>query len=162
MAQEIERKFLVKGTEYKRLAQGILYRQGYLSRQRERVVRVRVVGDQGYLTIKGINRGAERDEFEYAIPVSDANLILTNLCEQPLIEKYRYRISWGKHVWEIDEFLGDNEGLVLAEIELQTADEQFEIPSWIGEEVTADPRYFNSNLSLHPFKYWSDESQVKC
>ncbi len=157
MAKEIERKFLVKGDSYKRLATAILFRQGYLSRQKERVVRVRVVGDKGYLTIKGENRGAERDEFEYAIPIADAHQLLDQLCERPLIEKYRYTIPWGKHIWEVDEFLGENLGLVLAEIELKAVEEQFDKPDWIGQEVTGDPRYYNTNLTQHPFSQWKDE-----
>lgn len=157
MAKEIERKFLVKDDSYKRLAKPILFRQGYLSRQKERVVRIRVVDDNGFLTIKGENRGAERDEFEYTIPVADANQLLDQLCERPLIEKFRYKITLGRHVWEVDEFLGENSGLVLAEIELQAVDEQFDKPDWIGREVTGDPRYYNTNLSLHPYSQWKDE-----
>ena len=118
MGKEIERKFLVKGDAWKALAPGIRYRQGYLNSSFDRTVRVRTIGDQGFITVKGPNNGIARLEFEYVIPADDANEMLTELAEKPLIEKNRYRILRGKHVWEVDEFLGDNAGLVVAEIEL--------------------------------------------
>ncbi len=154
MATEIERKFLVKGDEWRKLGKGTVYRQGYLSTVKERVVRVRTIDDKGYLTIKGITTGATRLEFEYEIPVKDANQMLDELCERPLIEKTRYVVEYGGLTWEIDEFAGENQGLILAEVELSSEDQQIELPDWIGEEVTGDPRYFNSNLIKHPFTRW--------
>jgi adenylate cyclase len=151
MAKEIERKFLVKGEAWKALAAGVKYRQGYLNSVKERTVRVRTIGGKGYLTVKGITTGATRSEYEYEIPAADAGAMLTDLCEKPLIEKNRYTIRMGDHVWEIDEFFGENQGLVVAEVELASEDQVFEKPGWIGEEVTGDPRYFNSNLIKHPF-----------
>ncbi|MFZ5517585.1 MAG: CYTH domain-containing protein [Candidatus Zhuqueibacterota bacterium] len=154
MAKEIERKFLVNGDAWRKLARGIHYRQGYLSTVKERTVRVRTVDAKGFLTIKGITVGASRSEFEYEIPVDDANFMLDHLCEKPLIEKYRYKIPFEGHVWELDEFEGDNQGLIVAEIELKHEDEMFQRPQWIGQEVTGDPRYFNSNLTKNPFTTW--------
>jgi len=154
MAKEIERKFLVNGDAWRTLAQGVHYRQGYLSTVKERTVRVRTVDAKGFLTIKGITIGASRSEFEYEIPVEDANAMLDHLCEKPLIEKYRFKIPFAGHVWELDEFEGDNQGLIVAEIELQNEDETFQRPQWIDQEVTGDPRYFNSNLTKNPFTTW--------
>ncbi len=154
MATEIERKFLVEGDAWRRLAAGDEFLQGYLSTVKERTVRVRVVGDRGQLTIKGITVGATRTEFEYEIPVADARHMLAELCERPIIEKTRYRIDWNGVTWEIDEFSGVNEGLVVAEVELEHEDEQIVLPDWIGEEVTDDPRYFNANLIAHPYTSW--------
>ncbi len=154
MAKEIERKFLVKGEAWKALARGTSYRQGYLNSVKERTVRVRTIDDRGYLTVKGITTGATRSEFEYEIPAADADAMLTDLCEKPLIEKNRYKIPAGKHTWEIDEFFGENQGLVVAEVELASEGQAFEKPDWVGGEVTGDPRYFNSNLIKHPFTKW--------
>jgi adenylate cyclase len=154
MAKEIERKFLVKGEEWRALAEGTKYRQGYLNSAKERVVRVRTINDKGYLTIKGITVGATRSEFEYEIPLEDTDFMLDNLCEQFLIEKNRYKINIGDLVWEVDEFFGKNDGLIVAEVELTSEDQEFDKPDWIGEEVTADPRYFNSNLVKDPFIDW--------
>ena len=154
MGKEIERKYLVKGTAWKALAAGTVYRQGYLSTVKERTVRVRTVGAKGFLTIKGLTTGVTRAEFEYEIPAEEANAMLDGLCERPLIEKTRYKIGVGAHTWEVDEFQGDNEGLVVAEVELKSADEKPEIPAWVAEEVSSDPRYFNSNLVKKPFKTW--------
>lgn len=154
MGKEIERKFLVQGDSWRALAKGTVYRQGYLSTVKERVVRVRTIDDNGFLTIKGITTGVSRAEFEYEIPTEDANLMLDNLCERPLIEKTRYKIALDGLTWEIDEFAGDNQGLIVAEVELQDENQQFEKPDWIGEEVSGDPRYFNSNLIKHPFMNW--------
>jgi CYTH domain-containing protein len=152
MAKEIERKFLVKEGSW-RQAKGSQYRQGYLNSIKERIVRVRTISDKGYLTIKGITVGASRMEFEYEIPLQDANELL-KICEKPLIEKIRYTMEDGGMVWEIDEFAGDNQGLIVAEVELDSEDQQFPRPDWIGEEVTGDPRYFNSNLIKNPYKKW--------
>ncbi|HVZ21291.1 MAG TPA: CYTH domain-containing protein [Vicinamibacterales bacterium] len=156
MAREIERKFLVIGTAWMAGANGVRFRQGYLSTVKERTVRVRVEGERALLTIKGPTVGVSRLEFEYPIPVPDAERMLDALCERPLVEKTRYRIPIGSHVWEIDEFAGDNEGLVVAEIELAAPDEPFERPAWIGREVSDDPRYFNANLVRAPYRTWTD------
>lgn len=159
MGQEIERKFLVTGDGW-RTNIGAHYRQGYLNLDKARTVRVRTVhylasGEQhGYLTIKGKSVGASRTEYEYEISVVDAHELLDQLCHRPLIEKVRHRIPQGALTWEIDEFLGENSGLVVAEIELSHADQPFEQPDWLGQEVTADPRYFNSSLVEHPFAQW--------
>jgi CYTH domain-containing protein len=121
---------------------------------RERTVRVRTVDAAGYLTIKGMSHGAARAEYEYEIPVADADELLDSLCERPLIEKTRYRVEHGGLVWEIDEFDGDNRGLVVAEVELKSADQAIVKPAWLGEEVTADRRYFNASLVEHPYTKW--------
>ncbi len=154
MGKEIEKKFLVKDDRWRQLAEGTVYRQGYLSVVKERVVRVRTIGDTGYLTIKGLTVGASRLEYEYEISVSDSNEMLDQLCQKPIIEKKRYKVEFGGLTWEIDEFFGDNDGLIVAEVELEDENQEFEIPGWIGEEVTSDPRYFNSNLTRHPFTKW--------
>ena len=154
MAKEIERKYLVVGDAWRSLAVGTLFRQGYLSTVKERTVRVRVAGDRGYLTIKGITVGAVRSEFEYEIPRADADQMLDELCEQPLIEKTRHEIEAGDLTWEIDEFAGVNEGLIVAEVELEDEAQEIALPDWSGAEVTNDPRYFNSNLIAHPFSEW--------
>ena len=153
--QEIERKFLVKSEEWRALASRKYYKQGYLSRHKERTVRVRIAEENAFLTIKGKSVGATRAEFEYSIPVGEAQMLLDNLCEKPLIEKYRYTLAYEGFTWEIDEFLGDNEGLIVAEIELPAEDTPFALPTWTGEEVTHDARYYNSNLSEHPYKQWT-------
>jgi CYTH domain-containing protein len=124
---------------------------------KERTVRVRTVGDQGFLTVKGITVGASRSEYEYEIPVADANEMLDRLCERPLIEKTRYRIPHGGLVWEIDEFEGENRGLVTAEVELKDQQQAVTPPNWVGEEVTGDPRYFNANLVAKPFSSWESK-----
>ncbi len=153
MGKEIERKYLVSGTQWKDAAAGTLYRQGYLNSQKERVVRVRTMGDKAALTIKGISVGATRLEFEYDIPFEDCQQLL-ELCEQPLIEKTRYKIEHRGLIWEIDEFHGVNDGLIVAECELESEDQQIDKPKWVGDEVTSDPRYFNSNLIANPFSTW--------
>ncbi|MGF1535502.1 MAG: CYTH domain-containing protein [Elainellaceae cyanobacterium] len=155
MATEIERKFLVSGDGW-RTAEGVLYRQGYIQTQNQATVRVRLAGDRGYLTIKGPTAGLARAEFEYEIPVSDASAMLTDLCDRPLIEKHRYRIPTGNVVWEVDEFHGDNKGLILAEVELTHPDQPLALPDWVGREVSHDPRYFNSQLAQYPYCDWSD------
>ena len=154
MGTEIERKFLLQGDAWRSLATGMRYRQGYLSRAKERTVRIRTAGDAAFLTIKGLAAGATRAEYEYAIPLEDGNEMLDTLAEQPLIEKVRYTIAYGNAVWEIDEFLGENQGLVVAEVELSSEDQPFDRPEWLGEEVTGDPRYYNSSLVAHPYSRW--------
>ena len=152
MAIEIERKFLVTGDAW-RSAPAVFYSQGYLNRDKSRTVRVRIAGEEAFLTIKGQSVGASRAEFEYPIPLWDARELL-GLCEQPLVEKYRRKILFEGLVWEVDEFLGENQGLVVAEVELPSEMAYFTKPEWVGQEVTEDPRYFNSNLSKAPFSSW--------
>lgn len=154
MGVEIERKFLLRGEAWRALGQPVLLRQGYLSSHRERVVRVRIEGSQAMMTIKGRSEGNTRGEWEYPLPLTDAQEFLERLCERPIIEKYRRRIMHAGMVWEIDEFLGVNAGLVVAEIELESADQAFDMPAWIGVEVSDDARYFNANLIGHPFSQW--------
>ncbi|NVM77913.1 adenylate cyclase [Duganella sp. SG902] len=154
MGVEIERKFLVRGDGWMALGEPVFFKQGYLSSHKERVVRVRIEGERAVLTIKGANQGATRGEWEYEIPVAEAAELLDGLCEQPLIEKYRRRITYAGNVWEVDEFLGANAGLVVAEIELRSEDQPFDKPDWIGEEVTSDLRYLNSNLIKRPYSTW--------
>jgi CYTH domain-containing protein len=155
---ETERKFLVDREKWSQLSKpaGVLYRQGYLSIDADKVVRVRVAGDRGYLTVKGKSETISRPEFEYAIPAGDA-LEMLDLFVPSGIIKTRTRIPAGKHTWEVDEFQGDNEGLVVAEIELEDADEIFEKPGWVGEEVTGDERYYNARLSIHPYRTWKKQ-----
>ena len=152
MATEIERKFLVKEGIWRK-EKGTQYRQGYLNSAKERIVRVRTLDDKGYLTVKGLTVGASRLEFEYEIPYQDADAML-GLCEKPLIEKTRYKVTAEGYVWEIDEFYGENQGLIVAEVELESEEQTFPRPDWVGEEVTGDPRYFNSNLIKNPFTKW--------
>ncbi|MCW5313869.1 CYTH domain-containing protein [Nostoc sp. KVJ3] len=154
MAQEIERKYLVRGDSWRGLAEGSVYRQGYIATQDQATVRIRIVGEKSYLTIKGPSIKYSRLEFEYPIPVEDAQEILETLCERPFIEKIRYQIESGGLIWEIDEFDGVNKGLILAEVELNDENQQIELPTWIGQEVSDDSRYFNSNLVKHPFSQW--------
>ncbi len=154
MGFEIERKFLLKGEQWRRFGKGVHYRQGYLSRAKERIVRVRSFNKKGFLTIKGVTIGATRVEYEYEIPIHECNAMLDNLVEKPIIEKIRYKVDYKGFTWEIDEFLGENQGLIVAEVELESEDQSVEIPEWIGREVTQDPRYFNSNLIDHPYTKW--------
>lgn len=154
MGVEIERKFLLKDSSWKRGNAGKYYCQGYLTREKGRTVRVRVVEDRAFLTVKGLSNGPSRSEYEYEIPVSDGQELLDTLCYQPLIEKKRYLVSYAGMIWEIDEFLGANKGLVVAEIELESVGQKFEKPPWAGDEVTGDPRYYNSRLCVNPFDSW--------
>lgn len=153
MGVEIERKYLVRGDAYRALAPGVACRQGYLCTDPARVVRVRLLGDRAFLTIKGPTAGATRAEFEYAIPPADARELL-DLCEAPLVEKMRYAVPFAGLVWEVDEFHGANAGLVVAECELQSEDQPVDKPDWVGEEITGDARYFNSSLVARPFTTW--------
>jgi adenylate cyclase len=154
MGIEIERKFLVVGDGW-RQAPAVPYAQGYLNRDKQRTVRVRVVEDSAWLTVKGASTGATRAEFEYPIPVADARQLLA-LCDGPLVRKLRRVVVHAGLTWEIDEFQGDNAGLVVAEIELVAEDAPFERPAWLGAEVTHDARYFNSNLATAPFCTWPE------
>lgn len=154
MAVEIERKFLVIGQPWQQ-APGVWFRQGYLNRDKARTVRVRVAGDAAFLTIKGVSVGATRAEFEYPIPLADAEALLA-LCEGPLVEKTRYLLDHAGTRWELDVFAGDNAGLVVAEVELLSEDQVFAHPDWLGAEVTQDARYFNSNLARHPYRQWAE------
>ena len=154
MGAEIERKFLVAST-WKPTDAGTYFKQGYLSSVKERVVRVRIAGSKAKLTVKGITTGVSRAEFEYEIPVDDAAYMLDQLCEQPLIEKRRHLETVGGKQFEIDVFLGANQGLVIAELELSSEDEAFEKPPWLGAEVSGDERYYNNNLIARPFTTWS-------
>jgi len=155
MAKEIERKFLVRGDAWRALAKGIMYRQGYLNSAKERTVRIRTADARAFLTIKGITVGATRNEYEYEIPFDDGKEMLDTLAEKPLIEKKRHKIRSGNLTWEVDEFLGENAGLIIAEVELASEDQVLGKPSWVGDEVTEDPRYFNVNLVKKPFTRWS-------
>jgi adenylate cyclase len=154
MGIEIEKKFLLKDNSWKIGATGTRYRQGYLSGEKGRTVRVRTVGSIGFLTVKGPTDHGVRLEYEYEIPEKDVLEMLERLCITPIIEKTRYKVEFSGFIWDIDVFSGDNEGLIVAEIELDSSDQEFDVPPWIGQEVTDDPRYFNSNLSRHPYKLW--------
>ena len=152
MAKEIERKFLVQAS-WKPQDEGIKIAQGYLSTVPERTVRVRIKGDKGYLTIKGKNQGISRAEFEYEIPLGDAEELL-KLAEQPILSKTRYLEQHGNRLWEIDVFAGENQGLVVAEVELPDEQAEFSRPDWLGQEVSGDVRYYNANLIKKPFSLW--------
>ncbi len=158
MAIEIERKYLVLQEKWESLIkpEGLFFRQGYLLTDPKKTIRVRLTKDAGYLTIKGLSVGASRPEFEYEIPASEAKELLDNFAVAE-IEKRRYKIIFANKMWEIDEFLGDNLGLIVAEIELKSEMEIFELPDFIGAELTGDERYFNSSLSEKPFKNWGKE-----
>lgn len=155
MNLEIERKFLVRDDSWRAAVSGSAsMRQGYLNDERHCSVRVRVSGDKAWLNLKSVTIGAQRHEFDYEIPLADANQMLDVLSCKPIIDKTRYFVEIGAHTWEIDVFEGANAGLVVAEIELDHPDEAFEKPAWLGEEVTHDPRYYNTCLANHPYKDW--------
>jgi CYTH domain-containing protein len=154
MANEIERKYLVDTRRWIPSGAGELLVQGYLSTVPERTVRVRVAGPHAWLTIKGLTRGVTRLELEYPIPLDDATVMLRELCERPLIEKRRHREVFAGKTWEVDVFMGENDGLVVAELELASESEAFEPPPWLGEEVSHDPRYYNASLRRAPFTTW--------
>jgi adenylate cyclase len=151
MGKEIERKFLVRGDVWRSLAKGTAYRQGYLNSAKERTVRIRTIDAKAFLTVKGLTVGATRAEYEYEIPLADCNAMLDALAEKPIIEKKRYKVPFEGLTCE---FYGDNAGLIVAEVELESEGQAFRKPEWAGEEVTADPRYFNSNLIKHPYTQW--------
>lgn len=156
MGTEIERKFLVVGEGWRVGAVGVRYRQGYLSTEARATVRVRLAGEQAFLTIKGPRVGIGRPEFEYPLPPTDAAYLLEHLCRKPLIEKVRYRVPHGGRVWEVDEFLAENDGLLLAEVELDDETQPVALPDWVGPEVSTDLRYTNAYLVDHPYNTWRD------
>jgi adenylate cyclase len=156
MGLEIEKKFLITNDNWKTLGTGKEYCQGYLSSGKETSLRIRTIGERGIITVKGPNEGGKRLEFEYDIPYVDAREMLDKLCHKPLIDKIRYKIPFGGFTWEVDVFKGENEGLIFAEIELESVDQPFDIPEWIGEEVTGDPKYYNANLVSYPYSQWKD------
>lgn len=156
MALEVEHKFLLASDDWRaEVDHSVYYRQGYLSSSPTSSVRVRISDSHAWLNIKSATIGSHRAEYEYEIPLADANEILDTLCHKPLVEKWRHFVQRSPHVWEIDEFIGDNAGLIVAEIELSAIGEAFDKPVWIGEEVTHELRYYNNNLSKHPYKLWN-------
>jgi len=148
---EIERKFLIDPGKLPELPRPIVVRQGYIPAENA-TVRARTMNDKGFLTLKGRTRGFTRSEFEYEIPFEDASAILEELCTPPLIEKRRYRLYYENHIWEIDIFEGENEGLCMAEVELRSEDEEVVLPPWVTKEVTGDRRYYNASLRTHPYR----------
>lgn len=158
MAVEIERKFVVNQDKWQPMDEGLLYRQGYIYTINSNTVRVRIAGSKGYLTLKSKAQNMTRSEFEYEIPVNDASEMLEILCDRPLIEKIRYKVLYNQLIWEVDQFLGENEGLILAEVELKSENQVIELPDWISLEVTHDHRYFNSYLAKHPYNQWHREN----
>jgi adenylate cyclase len=154
MAKEIERKFTVDKNKWQPGDAGIKIRQGYLPTSNKTALRVRISGDSAFLAIKGENKGAVRSEFEYPIPVPDAQQILDELCERPFIKKTRYLVDYADAEWEVDVFENENEGLVIAEIELSSESQTIDLPPWVVREVTDDPSYYNVNLIKYPFKNW--------
>jgi adenylate cyclase len=161
MGQEIERKFLVDIDKWRQLdkPKGELYRQGYLVSEPNKTIRVRQTNEKGFLTIKGITIGATRPEYEYEIPINDAKELLEHFSISEL-SKIRYKINFDNKTWEIDEFLGDNDGLIIAEIELTSEDEKFLIPEWVEIEVTEQEKYYNSNLTVEPYKNWKTYREI--
>ncbi|HHI77339.1 MAG TPA: CYTH domain-containing protein [Gammaproteobacteria bacterium] len=161
MATEIERKFLVRDDSWREAVErSIPMRQGYLQRDDRRSVRVRIFGDRAHINIKASDDGIHRHEFEYEIPLEDAEALFRHVVEGPVVEKVRHELHYGDHLWEVDEFQGANAPLVLAEIELQHADEPFERPPWLGQEVSSDRRYYNSNLAVHPYGSWGTDADA--
>lgn len=154
MAIEIEKKFLVKSSDWKNLGSKKFYRQGYLLISKDLTIRIRTIETSGFITIKGKKIGISRKEFEYQVPLEDALEMINKMCEKPIIEKYRTTIKINDIFWEVDEFIGDNQGLVIAEVELSDENQKIILPDWVGEEVTNDYRYNNSYLVKHPFKDW--------
>ncbi len=158
MAIEIEHKFLLATDDWrKHVSHSVKYRQGYLSSQATSSIRVRISDDHAWLNIKTATIGTHRHEYEYEIPMIDANEILNNICRKPLIEKTRHFVTDDGHLWEIDEFEGDNQGLIVAEIELDETGQSFSKPPWLGEEVTGDLRYYNNNLAIHSYSEWRED-----
>jgi adenylate cyclase len=161
VAMEIERKFLVKDDSWRAEATAERMRQGYLCSVEDRAVRARIIGDRAFLTIKGAKNGISRFEYEYEIPPEDAAEILDRLCERPLIEKTRHRLTVNGLEWVVDVFEGDNAGLVVAEVELEDEAQTIEMPAWAGEEVTDDPRYLNVNLAKRPYRLWTADERTR-
>ncbi|RKZ33903.1 MAG: adenylate cyclase [Gammaproteobacteria bacterium] len=160
MGTEIERKFLVTSDDWRAEARaGAFYRQGYLSSVESCSIRVRVSDKRAFLNIKSATLSVTRTEYEYPLPLEDAREILDHLCAGPLIEKTRYFVPHGGFEWEVDVFEGDNQGLVVAEIELESADQAFDKPAWVGNEVSEDARYYNVCLTKHPFKDWPGDDK---
>ncbi|WP_456374011.1 CYTH domain-containing protein [Thiolapillus sp.] len=158
MAVEIERKFLLVSEDWRKQVEKTLeMQQGYLSRDAQSSVRVRISGERADINIKSTRDGIYRLEYEYPIPMEDALELMKHVAHRPLIEKKRHILHVGRHCWEIDEFFGENQGLIVAEVELAARDEPYERPDWLGREVSTDARYYNSNLSKLPYKYWKDE-----
>lgn len=151
---EIERKFLTRSDGWRSEDNRTFIRQGYLRADAGGSIRIRIVDDGAVLTLKGATSGISRTEMEYSIPRADADHLLSELCVGQTIEKWRTCIEHAGHTWEVDEFLGDNQGLIVAEIELKREEEVFELPSWVGSEVSGDPRFFNASLALHPYLEW--------
>ncbi len=155
MATEIERKFTVVGDQWRQQARAQReYRQGYLATDENASVRIRIDGERANLNIKSATLGIERHEYEYPLPLADAEEMLAGLCAKPIIEKTRYFVDYGGKTWEVDVFHGDNAGLVVAEVELDNANEVIDLPPWVGEDVSDDPRYYNVCLVKHPYKDW--------
>ncbi|WP_178862335.1 CYTH domain-containing protein [Thiomicrorhabdus cannonii] len=166
MAREIERKFLVKGQDWKALAfKSTHFAQGYLNDIHDATskssVRVRIEGDKANLNIKSLEIGLSRDEYEFVIPMQEAQKILKTLTVGPVIEKVRYLVRYGNHIWEIDEFQGDNAGLIIAEVEMDSEEDVIVMPSWAGPEVTHESRFYNVSLSSYPYKDWSEDEKAK-
>ena len=161
MATEIERKFLVISESWRSQVQrSEQFRQGYLSNNPNASVRVRIADEQATLNIKGMTIGVARPEFEYAIPLTDAHELLNQLCSPPLIEKTRHYVDYLGKIWEVDEFHGDNQGLIVAEVELNAVDEVFALPDWAGKDVSHEPRYYNVLLTQYPYRQWSDTEKA--
>lgn len=156
MPIEIERKFLVSGTDW-RTGNGVRYTQGYLNQEKGKTVRVRLTDTRAFLCVKGFRKGITRMEFEYEIPMDDARLLL-RLCSGVIIQKVRHNVMHKGLKWEVDEFFGDNKGLIVAEVELESEDQIFEKPPWLGREVTRNPRYTNSSLARNPFNQWNNKN----
>ena len=157
MAIEIERKYIVKNLDFLSNIEGIRFLQGYIFQTDKCVARVRLSNENAWFTLKGPTRELERDEFEYEIPLKDARQILNRFCVEQVVDKTRYKVYCNDICWEIDVFHGENEGLCIAEVELETIDQQFAFPIWLGEEVSQDSRYFNSQLARNPYKEWMEK-----
>ncbi len=154
LAKEIERRFLLADTAFLASLEGTYFKQGYIQGRKRSAARIRVLDERAFLTLKGATRGLVRSEYEYEIPLQDAREMLEEFCEKPLIEKMRYEVEFAGNTWEVDVFYGDNAGLLMAEIELESEDQAFVRPPWLGQEVSDDSRYFNASLVRNPYKNW--------
>jgi len=161
LAKEIERKFLVTSKDFLHNLEPTFYQQGYIPTCDNTTVRLRVIGDKAFLTIKGENQGITRLEFEYEIPLEDAKQMMNAVCSKPMIEKFRYICQVGNTRWEVDRFVGDNDGLVVAEVELNSESQEFDHPDWLGREVSGDAKYYNSQLVKHPYSKWTTAEKLK-